>query len=655
MPCAGPRRLAWARCWRSRARRGRRLTLVRTRITPPSGDGSTPWRTAFSTSGCSSSGGTRARAGAAVELPGHVQAAAEADLLDVEVALRELDLLGRATPTRRASAMATRNSSARSSSTPSARAGSRRTSVSAVLSVLNRKCGRMRDCSSARRAVVSAGSGRLRRAGAATGTMAAAMRRAGERRAEAEQRGEPGARGVDQQGETSVEAAERARPRRSRSRRATARAAAPRQQRASARRRRSSQISTPGRATLEPAAVRREPGRERRRGEDHADRHHAVHEQQRAQDDADVADVERRIRPAPRAARIGAPTSKTVRAEAGRAHGLRPRYGAHRRRKLADRIAARRGSDAWPSIVANRRPAVRPVAPRRRDPCDRPLHARQPSPPDVRQPVRQEVRGLVGAVLRADERAGPALHGERRLRPPPLARRHRRQPRARRDAGRRRASSPPPTSAAIERGLAHDRAPRSSAARFEWKLDLEDVHLNIEARLIAARRRRRQAPAHRPLAQRPGRHRRAPLAARRDRPASARSCAELQRALVELAERSTPRPSCPASPTCRWRSRCRFAHHLLAYVEMFARDAERMAEVRARTNRLPLGAAALAGTSYPLDRETRAPRRSRMDGDLPEQHRRGQRPRLRDRVHAPRRACAMVHISRLSARSWCSG
>jgi argininosuccinate lyase len=46
-----------------------------------------------------------------------------------------------------------------------------------------------------------------------------------------------------------------------------------------------------------------------------------------------------------------------------------------------------------------------------------------------------------------------------------------------------------------------------------------------------------------------------------------------------------------------------FAHHLLAYVEMFSRDAERLAEVRRRTNQLPLGAAALAGTSYPLDRE----------------------------------------------------
>jgi argininosuccinate lyase len=46
-----------------------------------------------------------------------------------------------------------------------------------------------------------------------------------------------------------------------------------------------------------------------------------------------------------------------------------------------------------------------------------------------------------------------------------------------------------------------------------------------------------------------------------------------------------------------------FAHHLLAYVEMFSRDADRLADVRKRVNRLPLGAAALAGTSYPLDRE----------------------------------------------------
>jgi argininosuccinate lyase len=46
-----------------------------------------------------------------------------------------------------------------------------------------------------------------------------------------------------------------------------------------------------------------------------------------------------------------------------------------------------------------------------------------------------------------------------------------------------------------------------------------------------------------------------------------------------------------------------FAHHLLAYVEMFSRDAERLADLRRRVNRLPLGAAALAGTSFPLDRK----------------------------------------------------
>jgi len=46
-----------------------------------------------------------------------------------------------------------------------------------------------------------------------------------------------------------------------------------------------------------------------------------------------------------------------------------------------------------------------------------------------------------------------------------------------------------------------------------------------------------------------------------------------------------------------------FGHHILAYVEMFDRDTQRMADVRKRVNQLPLGAAALAGTSYPLDRE----------------------------------------------------
>ena len=46
-----------------------------------------------------------------------------------------------------------------------------------------------------------------------------------------------------------------------------------------------------------------------------------------------------------------------------------------------------------------------------------------------------------------------------------------------------------------------------------------------------------------------------------------------------------------------------FGHHMLAYVEMFERDRERMLDLRRRVNRSPLGAAALAGTTYPIDRE----------------------------------------------------
>src|SRR5690606_23454049 len=56
-----------------------------------------------------------------------------------------------------------------------------------------------------------------------------------------------------------------------------------------------------------------------------------------------------------------------------------------------------------------------------------------------------------------------------------------------------------------------------------------------------------------------------------------------------------------------------FGHHMLAYVEMFKRDAERMLDVRKRVHALPLGSAALAGTTYPLDRE-RVARTLGMEG-----------------------------------------
>jgi argininosuccinate lyase len=89
-----------------------------------------------------------------------------------------------------------------------------------------------------------------------------------------------------------------------------------------------------------------------------------------------------------------------------------------------------------------------------------------------------------------------------------------------------------------------------------------------------------------------------------------------------------------------------FGHHLLAYVEMFSRDAERLGEVRHRTNRLPLGAAALAGTSYPLDRE-RVARTLRMEGLC-----QNSLDAVSDRDFAiefsASAALCMVHFSRLS-------
>src|SRR5690606_35029390 len=78
--------------------------------------------------------------------------------------------------------------------------------------------------------------------------------------------------------------------------------------------------------------------------------------------------------------------------------------------------------------------------------------------------------------------------------------------------------------------------------------------------------------------------------------------ASLQRALVDLAEPHAD-TIMPGFTHLQVAQPVTFGHHLLAYVEMFARDADRLADCRRRVNRLPLGAAALAGTSYPIDRE----------------------------------------------------
>ncbi|MBS0304811.1 MAG: argininosuccinate lyase [Proteobacteria bacterium] len=152
----------------------------------------------------------------------------------------------------------------------------------------------------------------------------------------------------------------------------------------------------------------------------------------------------------------------------------------------------------------------------------------------------------------------------------------------------------------IGRGMAQIRA-EIDAGRFEWKLELEDVHLNIEARLTAL-----VGDAGKRL--HTGRSRNDQVATdvrlwlRGECDRLAALLAQMQAALVELAGAHTETVM-PGFTHLQVAQPVSFAHHLLAYVEMFARDAERLADLRRRVNRLPLGAAALAGTSWPLDRE----------------------------------------------------
>jgi len=151
----------------------------------------------------------------------------------------------------------------------------------------------------------------------------------------------------------------------------------------------------------------------------------------------------------------------------------------------------------------------------------------------------------------------------------------------------------------IDRGMAQIRA-EIETGHFVWKLELEDVHLNIEARLTEL-----VGDAGKRL--HTGRSRNDQVATdirlwlRGEIDRIAALLTAMQRALVELAAQHTETVM-PGFTHLQVALPVSFAHHLLAYVEMFARDAERLADVRRRVNRLPLGAAALAGTSYPLDR-----------------------------------------------------
>ncbi len=152
----------------------------------------------------------------------------------------------------------------------------------------------------------------------------------------------------------------------------------------------------------------------------------------------------------------------------------------------------------------------------------------------------------------------------------------------------------------IRRGLAQVTQEIESGA-FDWKLELEDVHLNVEARLT-------QLVGNAGKRLHTGRSRNDQVATdvrlwlRGEIDLIAGLLSELQKALLGLAEQNVD-VILPGFTHLQVAQPVSFGHHMLAYVEMFSRDAERMADVRKRVNRLPLGAAALAGTSYPLDRE----------------------------------------------------
>ncbi len=153
---------------------------------------------------------------------------------------------------------------------------------------------------------------------------------------------------------------------------------------------------------------------------------------------------------------------------------------------------------------------------------------------------------------------------------------------------------------AIELGLA-EILKEIESNQFEWNLDLEDVHLNIEKRLTdkigeagkrlhTGRSRNDQVATDVRLW----------LRATSDEVIAALKNLQLSLLDLALAHFDTVMPGFThlqvAQPVT-------LGHHLMAYVEMLSRDIARFVDGRKRINRLPLGAAALAGTSYPIDRE----------------------------------------------------
>ena len=152
----------------------------------------------------------------------------------------------------------------------------------------------------------------------------------------------------------------------------------------------------------------------------------------------------------------------------------------------------------------------------------------------------------------------------------------------------------------IRRGMDQIRS-EILAGTFEWQLELEDVHLNIEARLTAL-----IGDAGKRL--HTGRSRNDQVATdirlylRSEIDEIVRRIEHLQDVLVHQAKAGSDMIM-PGFTHMQVAQPVTFGHHMLAYVEMFERDRERLLDLRRRVNRSPLGSAALAGTTYPIDRE----------------------------------------------------
>jgi argininosuccinate lyase len=201
----------------------------------------------------------------------------------------------------------------------------------------------------------------------------------------------------------------------------------------------------------------------------------------------------------------------------------------------------------------------------------------------------------------------------------------------------------------IQRGLKQITTDIESG-QFEWKLELEDVHLNIEARLT-------QLVGDAGKRLHTGRSRNDQVATdvrlwlRDEIDAIRELLKNLQRALVDVAAQHT-QTVMPGFTHLQVAQPISLAHHLLAYVEMLSRDEERMGEIRNRVNRLPLGSAALAGTTYPLDRARVATTLGMVNAQGEAQLCQNSLDAVSDRDFAIEFTAAatlcMVHISRLS-------